>query len=149
MNNDLINLTDSELSRLNLHEETQNTLLSFLNVYVEQLTEDEPMLIAVRDEIFARLTDEERRISDTLLFNILKLLTESKTAKAVALLNVIKENQKVTIENTINNPSPQHGHTYDLSNEEVSDAKEAVRLFNELNNIIKNEKSEEELEKDK
>lgn len=140
--NNIGELSESQKIRNDLTNHTYRTLVDFLTTYINQLSNETDLRSTIETELLTRVEDQDEKISTTALINILKVLKDSQNMGAKGILDVLKVNTQVNIENNIQNPPSR-----DSSNMSLEETKKAKHILEILEKFSITEFSMEEPKK--
>jgi len=138
---DLTLLTDSELDRYRLYDLAQQELLDFLRSQMKKITSKNRLKQKVEEELYSRINPEDEdseSMSTVALLKLLEILSKTDSDDANSILSVLKENQKVIINNLMNNPDKDKNKKnddntdFDFSSDEIKKTKELIHLIDKL-----------------
>lgn len=137
-------LNDVDKVKLNLQAMIQGDLVGFLRSQMAKVSAGSDLKNKVIEEIHNKLNDEEANIPLGSLITLLDIVGDQDNQIAIGILNILKESQKVVINNL---PAQDGGKASEISADQMEQAKKLFNLFEMVGKMKESEYSLDELEK--
>jgi hypothetical protein len=131
-------MSQSQLARLKLQDEVFNNLMLYLQSHIQTLTSTNVLEEEIEQEILNKMR-EEGGLGINALLRLYEIIKRAKTEQSVGVFSILQKSTNITINpsssSPINSPPPhQSNNLEDFTKEEMSAARDLLKLFRELEN---------------
>jgi hypothetical protein len=130
------NLTQSEVDRINMKEISKQNLFGFFNDLLDKTKKESELFTTVKDEILNRVKNPEEKIATSNLLKLFEILAHNQTQSEANILNLAREPLKVESERDADQlPGVSQESTF--SPEDLDKAKNAIKYIDSLRDKVK------------